>query len=376
METKKILSVKSPDSGWINRYFTPSLIAARPYRIDAPEGIKIKLDQNESPWDWPQHLKQKVLDRVAKREWNRYPEPMPVELTESLAKYLRVNPECILTSPGSNHMITLVMDTLAKNAPGKVVIARPTFPLFESYAQYIGVPYETWDLDEKFQYRPDRLGNLPEGSIVFFASPNNPTGSSLSRKDFRGLLEKHPKVLFVADEAYYEFDDDPYMDLLTDFGNLLILRTLSKTMGAAGVRIGYALGAPEIVRMIEKLRVPFLLNWFSLEAAQAVFDDSEMQNFISRNIANARSERDSMHRELTEIAKGKNVEIFNSKANFLLLRWADQAACQTAYRGLLERGILVRNISGGPGLQGCLRVTMGLPAENVAFVSAMKEILR
>lgn len=375
METKNPLPVKSPDTAWLNSYFAPSLLAAKAYKIDTPEGIRIKLDQNESPWDWPAHLKQKVLERVGTHDWNRYPDPMATELTASLANYLRVSPDCLLTSPGSNHMITLVMDSLAKHAPGKVVIARPIFPLFESYAQYAGIPYETWNLDESFQYRPERLPDLPEGSIVFFASPNNPTGTSLSSKEFRSLLQKYPKVLFIADEAYYEFDDDPYTELLRDFGNFLILRTLSKTMGAAGIRIGYALGAPEIVRMIEKLRVPYLLNWFSLEAAKTVFHDSEMQAFIRRNIANARSERDAMHKALSEVAKGKAVEVFNSKANFLLLRWADHAACQNAYRGLLERGILVRNISGGPGLQGCLRVTMGLPQENAAFVQAIKEIL-
>ncbi|RZA22559.1 MAG: aminotransferase class I/II-fold pyridoxal phosphate-dependent enzyme [Proteobacteria bacterium] len=367
--TDKSMTVKDADWSWLSSYFTPTLVAARAYKLDAPVGITIKLDQNESPWDWPDAIKDRILAKVKDADWNRYPDPMAQGVTAGLSKYLGVPKENILTSSGSNHLITVILEGLAKQLTGKLVITRPSFPLFESHAQYLGIPYETWDLDETFQYAMAKLPKLSDGSMVIIASPNNPTGTSLPKKDLRDLLSTYPKVLFLADEAYYEFDDDPYTDLLSEFGNLLILRTLSKTMGAAGVRLGYALGSKDLIGHLGKLRVPFLLNHFTLAAAEAIFEHPEMGKFMERNVQNARSERNRMFETL--VTKLKGVEVFNSKANFLLLRWPMQDSCQAAYESLMKAGIQVRNISAGPGLKGCLRVTIGLPEENDAFVKAI-----
>ena len=367
--TKPQVLVKKTDWNWLSTYFSPSLVAARPYKLDAPSGITIKLDQNESPWDWPQPLKEKIANRLLALKWNRYPDAMGGSVTAGLSQYLGIPSENILTSSGSNHLITVILEGLGGQLRGKLVITRPSFPLFESHAQYLGIPYETWDLDERFQYALDRLPALPEGSMVILASPNNPTGTALAKKDLRHLLATYPKVLFLADEAYYEFDDDPYTDLLSEFGNLLILRTLSKTMGAAGVRLGYALGPSELIANLGKLRVPFLLNHFTLAAAEAMFEDPEMGRFMERNIQNARDERNRLFETLVSQLKG--VEVFNSKANFILLRWPKQEACQEAYAALMKAGIQVRNISGGSGLSGCLRVTVGRPEENDAFVKTI-----
>ncbi len=369
-----LLQPKSPDMLWLGEYFQPSLVAAKAYKIDSPQGIKIKLDQNESPWDWPVHLKQKILLALQNKEWNRYPESMGASLTEILAQYVGVRPECLITSPGSNHLIALILEALGRRLPGKVVIARPSFALFESQAQCAGIAYETWDLDEDLRYRRDRLPALPDGSLVIFASPNNPTGTGLPKAEFRALLKDFPKVLFLADEAYYEFDDEPYTDLLAEFSNLLILRTLSKTMGAAGIRLGYAVGSPEIIGLLTKLRLPYLLNHFTMEAAKVMLTDPEMQDFVKRNIENARSERDRVYQFLTTMKTKNKLQLINSKANFLLMRWPDQAIATQIYQALAREGILLRNVSGGPGLKGCLRVSIGTKAENDAFLQAMKTL--
>jgi histidinol-phosphate aminotransferase len=373
MVSQKVLQTKSPDMNWLGAYFQPSLLAAKAYKIDAPQGITIKLDQNESPWDWPQQLKDKIVAGLKTKEWNRYPEAMANSLTETLAQYVGVQPECLLTTPGSNHLIALVLDALGRRLPGKVVIARPSFALFESHCQYAGIPYETWDLDENFNYRRERLPALPDGSLVIFASPNNPTGTGLPKAEFRALLKEYPRVLFLADEAYYEFDEDPYTDLLGEFSNLLILRTLSKTMGAAGVRLGYAIGSAELISVLTKLRLPYLLNHFTMEAARVMLTDPEMKTFVDRNIENARSERERVYRSLCEIPC-HGMQVFNSKANFLLMRWPDPADTDRVYKGLIAHGILLRNVSGGPGLKGCLRVSIGAAEENDAFLKAMRSL--
>jgi histidinol-phosphate aminotransferase len=369
--TEPRLQAKSPDWTWLSQYLEPSLVAAKPYKIDAPQGIRIKLDQNESPWDWPDHLKDRIIKALKACEWNRYPESMANSVTELLAGYLGVKPECVITSPGSNHLLTIIMEALGHRLPGKVVIARPSFALFESHAQYAGIPYEVWEQDEDFRYRRDRLPDLPDGSFVIFASPNNPTGSSLPKAEFRQLLTDFPRVLFLADEAYYEFDDEPYTDLLQDFSNLLILRTLSKTMGAAGVRLGYAIGSPELIAALTKLRLPYLLNHFTMEAARVIFTDPDMMAFVQRNIENAKTERDFVYHQLQDMAKSGVFRVIHSKANFLLIQWKEPGECDRIYQGLKAEGILVRNVSGGPGLARCLRVSIGLRTENEAFLQAL-----
>ncbi|MCX6131288.1 MAG: aminotransferase class I/II-fold pyridoxal phosphate-dependent enzyme, partial [Proteobacteria bacterium] len=319
MKPKNLLVPKSPDMDWLCQYFQPSLVASKPYKIDTPAGIHTKLDQNESPWDWPPELKQKILEALRKTEWNRYPESMAASLTQILAEYLGIGSDCIMTSPGSNHLIALILEALGRRLTGKIVIARPSFALFESAAQNAGLAYETWDLDENFDFRRERLPHLPDGSLVIFASPNNPTGTGLPKTQFRKLLQDFPKVLFLADEAYYEFDDEPYTDLLGEFSNLLILRTLSKTMGAAGIRLGYALGSPALIGLLTKLRLPYLLNHFTLEAAKVMLTDPEMQIFVQRNIENARHERERVFQSLGAMKLQNGLQIINSKANFLAL---------------------------------------------------------
>ena len=364
----KQLTPKKPEAAWLESYFYPSLVNAKAYAIEAPK-VEYKLDQNESPWDWPQNLKEKILAKVAEKEWNRYPEPMGEELQASLSKYVGVPADCLLTGPGSNYLISLIFEGMTRKLSGKVVIARPSFALFEMQCNYGGVPYETWDLDENFEYQTSRLPSLPEGSFVVFASPNNPTGSSLSQETLEKLLKENPKTMFLADEAYYEFNDEPYTHLLKDYSNLMILRTMSKTMGAAGIRLGYLMGSSDLIQQLKKLRLPFLLNHFSMEAAKIILTDSEMQDFVQKNVENAVSERNRMWEILSAKGEAGGYRVFNSKANFILMQWHKDEDCQAAYQKLVENNVLVRNISKGPGLQGCLRVSVGSVEENNALLS-------
>jgi histidinol-phosphate aminotransferase len=371
MESRRIIEPKQPEKKWLEQFFHPGLLAAQAYHIDTPN-VQIKLDQNESPSDWPGDFKDRILAKVRERSWNRYPEPYGDELHELLGDYVGVPADSLLTGPGSNMLIGLILDSLTQKMPGKVVIARPSFSLFEMHCRYTNVPYETWDLDDQFEYRLERLPELPEGSLVIFASPNNPTGSFLAKDDLKTLLERNPKSYFLADEAYFEFNDEPYAELLADYSNLLILRTLSKTMGAAGVRLGYALGASSLIHELRKVRLPYLLNHFGMEAAKVILREPEMQEFVRRNVDNVRQERDSLYEGLKACSSREGFWVKNSKANFLLIRFAEPSRAQHAYQALIDRGILVRNISGGPGLAGCLRVSIGTPDENQALLAAFK----
>lgn len=370
MSDKKI-TFKEPDSQWLHSFMQPSLVEAKAYVLDIIPDVQVKLDQNECPWDFPTHLKDKILNRVRERSWNRYPNPLADELTDALADYLGVSPECILTGPGSNHLITLVLETFGHKLKGKMVVLRPSFQLFEAHCRYSGIQYEPWNLDEQLEFSMKNLPALPDGSVVLFASPNNPTGTHLSHEDFEKLLKEHPRTMFIADEAYTEFAGESYMDLMQRYGNLIIVRTLSKTMGAAGIRLGYVLGSASTIREIKKLRLPYLLNHFTVDAVMTMLSNPEIQDFIGRNVSNARSERERIYKALKPVAEKNGFEIKNSKANFLLMRWPTQDAAMAAYKKLIAAGILVRDVSKGPKLEGCLRVSVGTAEQNDLFISAM-----
>ena len=364
---------KDPSDAWLENYFAESLLQAPAYAIATPD-VAVKLDQNESPWDWPADLKEKICAELQGKSWNRYPEAMGQSLLLALSNYAGVPEDCLLTSPGSNVMIPLILEALGRHSPGKIVIAQPCFGLFESHCNYAGMAYEVWPLDEDFEYSLATLPDLPDHSLLIFASPNNPTGTVLKAKDFKILLQKYPNVMFLADEAYFEFNDEPYAELLQDHGNVMILRTMSKTMGAAGVRLGYLMAAATVIRQLKKLRLPFMLNYFGLVAAETVLTDTALQKFVKQNVENAVSERQRMFAALQEISSRGHYRVIPSQANFVLVQWQEQKNCLHYYESLIEHGVLVRNMSKQPRLSGCLRVSVGTADENTRLLSAFVAI--
>lgn len=370
-----VIKPLAPDSRWLAGLVNPSLIGAAPYKIDTPR-VDIKLDQNESPWDLPRELKEKVVKRLMDQAWNRYPPAFADDLAAKVATYVGVSADSVLLGPGSNYLVSLALSVFSKGTKtgGKVVIARPSFPLYESHCQYEGIPYEIWNLNQDLEYDPALLPDLPKNSVVIFASPNNPVGNVLKKKTFEDLLKKHPDVLWLADEAYFEYAAEPYTELIGKYANLMLLRTFSKTMGAAGVRVGYLVAAPEYLALLKKQRLPFLLNHFALVCADVLLTDPGMQKHLAAIQSNAVSQRTIVATELTRLGAKAGFQVKPSEANFLLLRWPDSDQSLAAYRKLVEQGILVRNVASGPGLAGCLRVTLGDEAENAALLRAFTKV--
>jgi len=364
-----LITVKQPSEKFLRRFMTPSIFSARGYHIDTPE-VEIKLDQNESPWDWPDEVKEAVLAKLKTRPWNRYPSPFADELADKIAAKINVEPKNILLGPGSNYLIALILQTFCKAISGKVVLARPSFALYESHCQYEGITYEPWQLNDDLEYDLKNLPQLIDGSLVLFASPNNPVGNILSRAALKDLLSRYPDVLFVGDEAYCEFADEPYTDLLSEHSNLILVRTFSKTMGAAGVRLGYILAAANVIELLKKPRVPFLINQFALVAASEVLDNKAMSKIFDDIVRNAISERKRVCRALEEVSSRLNFKVKSSQANFILLRWAKTEDSDTAYKSLIRSGILVRNVASAPGLAGCLRISIGTSPQNDRLIKA------
>jgi histidinol-phosphate aminotransferase len=368
-----MLSPLPPTESFLKQFLVPSLMESKGYHIDAPV-VGIKLDQNESPWDWPDEVKDLVLSRLRSMHWNRYPSPFADELVEKIADHLSVPSDTLLLGPGSNYLIALVLQTFSKRITGKVVLARPSFALYESQCNYEGIPYEVWPLNNDLEYDESLLPPLTPGSMVVFASPNNPVGNVLTKDRFRSLLSKYPNVLWVADEAYCEFSDEPYTPLLSEFSNFIIIRTFSKTMGAAGVRLGYILGATNVINLLKKPRVPFLINQFTLAAVTEVLSNPNMAKVFDQIVKNAIGERKRLEAALIELESKLSFKVKTAQANFLLAKWPDTNASTKAYKFLLNDGILVRNVAAAPGLAGCLRVSVGTVEQNDRLIQSFEEM--
>ncbi len=370
-----LITPKTPAPNWFKSFFSPSLLAAPAYFIDEPQ-VDLRLDRNESPYDWPNEMKTLILEKVRHHEWNRYSEPYDLELEGLIATYNHVPAECILAGPGSNFLLTVCIELLGHTLRGKFVVAQPSFPLYESHCQYLGIAYTPWKLNADFQYDISDLDDLPAGSVVLFASPNNPTGNILPKSDLRTLLQKNPDSYFISDEAYHEFTTESTTDLLAEFQNLIILRTFSKALSSAGLRLGYIMASPVFLHECKKIMTPYLIAPLTREAVKTALSNPVLFSFLQNSRLTVLKERDRMYKFFGE-ELASMLEVWPSHANFLLIRWKkDHAEAKRYYDALIERGILVRNVTRGPGLSGCLRITLGSPEDNTRVQQAFREIAK
>ena len=237
-----------------------------------------------------------------------------------------------------------------------VAIADPSGP----------VPSESLGMTSGFAYDVEALlESLEEShaSVTIVCSPNNPTGTSLAHSDVERLC-RASDALVVVDEAYHEFSGETVVPLLERHPNLIVLRTFSKAMALAGLRVGYLLASPELVREINKARLPYNVNFFSQMAAIAALEEKEVLATSVRRLVGERQ------RLLARLADVPGVRAFSSDANFFLLECLS-ADPKAVFASMLRRGVLVRDVTSYPMLSRCLRVSVGTEAENDAFLHAL-----
>lgn len=334
------------------------------YHLDQPKH-KIKLNQNESPYDLPPPLKKRILAKLAKIPWNRYPSPYADDLREKLGKQLSWDPEGIVLANGSNVLTQALIAAVAVG--GKLVVPDPSFSLYEIYGelfenQITKVPLRMdFTLDEG---RFARALKQARPELTLIPNPNAPTGNLFDPNALKRLIKAAPGLI-VIDEAYYPFSGETLLPALKRSPNLLLLRTFSKAFSLGGVRVGYLIGDPKLVREIRKVVPPFCLNALAVAIIDTVLDVPKYVDKIVREIS---KERQKVY---TALKKLPGITPFPTDANFILFRARDP---QAIFKGLLKEGILIRNVSGIGLLKDCLRVTIGTPKENQAFISAMKKL--
>jgi histidinol-phosphate aminotransferase len=351
------------------RHVKPAVRAISAYTL-AEREARVKIDQNENPRDLPIGLKRRVLERALARPWSRYPAFDPKELLQALAHASGWHADGILAGNGSNEMIAaLLVVTVGEGT--RVVIPEPTFTLYALLTTVLGgqpvrVPMSRTAGSGPFVYEIDRLleaRRAHQAPLTIVCSPNNPTGSMLAHADIE-LLCRDSDGLVVIDEAYYEFAGTSVVPLLARHPNLVVLRTFSKAMALAGLRVGYLLAAPELVREVNKARLPYNVNVLSQLAAIAALEEPEL---LADGVRQLVAERERL---LLYLASLPGVRALPSEANFFLLELLS-ASPKAVFDALLRRGVLVRDVTSYPQLSQCLRVSVGSPEENETFLHAL-----
>ena len=347
--------------------FKPEILALDGYHLKAYD-CPVKLNQNESPFDVPDTLKEEILNAVRQKPWSRYPEPMQMDLVHALAKHVGADPDGLIVTNGSNTLIQLLLGVIS--APGvDVVIPSPAFSLYDMYTHVFSGNVISVPLTSDYQFDVPAIQKAIQGKNVRLAilcSPNNPTGCAISNDDLETLLS-NTNALIMVDEAYGEFNHQTALDLLPKHPNLIILKTFSKAFGAAGVRIGYLIAHPNVRNEIIKGKIPFDINVFSHTAALAILKHEAL---IKERIAFICKERDRVYQALTQM---DHVTAYPSNANLILFEVNDPKA---VFNGLVEQGVLIRNVTSYPMLQKALRVSIGTKEENDQFLSALARTLK
>ena len=333
---------------------------------------RIKLNQNESPYDVPAELKWRIQARLAERPWNRYPPFVAEDFISAVSEVHGWPAEGVLVANGSNELIQAVLAVVAR--PGvSVVIPEPTFTLYRLMSEVGGGEVVPVPLDSELRFDVDGIidaAGRSSAAVVVLCTPNNPTGSALTVDE---ILRVHDATdaLILLDQAYVEFGGADAIPLLEARPRLIVLRTFSKAMALAGLRAGYLLGHPALVEQVNKAKLPYNINFFTESVAAELLRERAL---LQPQVDAIRAERDRLLMGLRAI---RGLRVFPSAANFVLFRVETPTLDHLAvFRRLLEEhGILVRDVSKYPMLERCLRVNAGSPEENDVFLAGMSAIL-
>jgi histidinol-phosphate aminotransferase len=345
----------------------PAVRAISAYTLP-PYRAKIKINQNENPWDMPAEIKDEVQRRLRDRPWSRYPDFVPASLLERLAAFAGWRADGTLAGNGSNELIQATL-MVTVGAGTRVLIAEPTFTLYRHVVTVLGGDVIAVPLTDQFQFDVEAIqhrASLEGADCIILCSPNNPTGCCITQDELRYLAGAFDGLVII-DEAYHEFARQTVVPLLAELPNLIVLRTFSKAIAMAGLRVGYLLASPELAREVHKATLPYNLNFFSQAAAEVACERYELlQPRIDAIIA----QRERLFAELSKI---DGVEPVPSSANFMLIK--TPLAPLRLFEQLLARDILVRDVSRYPMLAQYVRLSVGSADENDRLVAALKEIL-
>jgi histidinol-phosphate aminotransferase len=346
----------------LKKIIRPHLLQLKPYssaRDEFKGQADVYLDANENSYG-------SVLQGDV--SYNRYPDPLQLKLKEEIGKIKGCEPSQIFLGNGSDEPIDLLVRIFCEPKVDSIIQMPPTYGMYQVSADTNDVAVVNVPLSSEFQLRKQEILDTlsPTTKLVFFCSPNNPSGNSLNRKDMLEVIKNAPGLV-VVDEAYIDFSSEPsFVNELPKYPNLVVLQTFSKAWGLAGIRLGMAFASPEIIAMMNKVKYPYNINVLTQQSAmKAVQRVVKKENLVLRIL----KERKTLIEYLKE---AKYVEkIYPTDANFVLVKTSKG---KEIYDGLVKKGIIVRDRSKVMLCEGCLRITVGTEVENLALLRAWNEL--
>ncbi len=330
-------------------FIRPHLLTLKPYSTarDEYQGkAGIFLDANENPYP---------------AEWHRYPDPHQNQLKQVISTIKNVPAEKIFIGNGSDEVIDLLIRLVCQPGQDHIIITEPTYGMYEVSAHINNVPVRKVSLTQAFDVTAEAIIQRTDNQskILFLCSPNNPTGNLLNKNQIENILDNFTGLV-VIDEAYIDFADDPgFLPQLDKWPNLIVMQTLSKAYGLAGLRIGLAFGHPELIAWLNKIKPPQKL---------AIEKLSRMSQ-IRKQVEEIIYQRKLLAGQLQQLPIVE--QVFPSQANFLLVRFT---RARQVYQYLLSKGIIVRDRTAVLHGTNCLRITVGTPQENNQLIRALLQL--
>ncbi len=334
------------------------------------EPLPLKLDQNECPWDWPEALKLQASESVTRMAFHRYPPATGTELRGDLARRWRLPPSGVVVGNGSHELLQALL--LSALGPGRtLLLPSPCLGPFRNMALLMGASVAAVPMAGVAAYDlPAWLDAVErEGpQMILIGSPHDPTGAAFPTEGLQVLLER-TRGIVVVNEAYGEFSGRSAASLLPEAQNLAVIRSFSKAWASASLRLGYLLTSEEIAGELEKVLSPYAVSPVTAALGRTVL---RFAGIFEARVHEVVRERERILQALGTLPA---LVAFPSSANFLLIRFRRELAPQV-HRRLKERGVLMRDVSGYAGLEGCLRLTVGRPEENDEFLAILEEVLK
>jgi len=316
----------------------------------------VYLDANENAFGSP-----------LEQQYNRYPDPMQYKVKLRLSEIKGVPARNIFLGNGSDEAIDVLFRSFCNPGVDNVILVPPTYGMYEVSANINDVEITRVPLTEEYQLNMEGIAEAinEHTKMIFICSPNNPTGNSINRDDVETLLANF-SGLVVVDEAYINFSrQKTFIQELTEYANLVVLQTLSKAWGLAGLRIGMAFASEEIIEVMNKVKPPYNINEASQELALKALQNVDQVNGWIKEIL---IQRDKLVLQLKDF--DFVLDIYPSDANFILVKTTDP---KKIYNFLVEQGIIVRDRSKVELCEGCLRITVGKPAENDVLLQTLQQ---
>ena len=331
-----------------------NIYSLKPYssaRNEFKGEASIFIDANENPYDTP---------------YNRYPDPLQLQVKEKISKLKGVAVENIFLGVGSDEPIDLLYRIFCEPQTDNVVSLEPTYGMYSVCADINNVEYRKVSLKADYQFSAEELLSATDenSKIIWLCSPNNPTGNALNPIEVEKVLQNFQGIV-VLDEAYIDFSSQPsYLQKLTEYPNMVVLQTFSKAWGSAGVRLGMAFASPEIISIFNKVKYPYNVNILTQRYAIKLLD-----NFASveKKVKEILKNREKLIKSLSKVQC--ITEIYPTDANFVLVKTTDADAI---YNYLINKGIVARNRNGITLCDNCIRITVGTAVENKQVISALK----